>query len=62
MNDVTSRRLLDLGVVFGPIMCIITAVQGLFLLFLDLIQPMDEVDIVPRAFEVDKGEGRMYNG
>ncbi len=45
------RRYMDLGSCFGPIMCIITAVQGLFLLVLHWLQPEDEVDIVPRSKE-----------
>jgi hypothetical protein len=40
-------RLLDLGPFFGPILCIITAVQGLFLAVLDWLQPRDTIDIVP---------------
>ncbi|KAJ9090926.1 hypothetical protein QFC19_009352 [Naganishia cerealis] len=41
-------RLMDLGPFYGPILCIITAVQGVFLALLDWIQPRDMIDIVPR--------------
>ncbi|KAI5455533.1 Phosphatidylinositol N-acetylglucosaminyltransferase GPI3 subunit [Naganishia albida] len=40
-------RLLDLGMFYGPILCIITAVQGIFLAILDWLQPRDLIDIVP---------------
>lgn len=40
-------RFLDLGPFFGPILCIITAVQGIFLALLDWLQPRDTIDIVP---------------
>ncbi|GHJ86049.1 hypothetical protein NliqN6_2451 [Naganishia liquefaciens] len=40
-------RLLDLGPFFGPILCIITAVQGIFLAVLDWLQPRDTIDLVP---------------
>lgn len=42
-----SPRYLDLGPIFGPILCIITAVQGLFLGILDWLQPRREIDLVP---------------
>jgi hypothetical protein len=32
---------------YGPILCIITAVQGIFLAVLDWLQPRDLIDIVP---------------
>jgi hypothetical protein len=41
------RRYLDLGPIFGPILCIITAVQGIFLGILDWLQPRAEIDLVP---------------
>ncbi|KAJ9107362.1 hypothetical protein QFC21_000812 [Naganishia friedmannii] len=40
-------RLLDLGPFYGPILCIITAVQGVFLAVLDWLQPRDRIDMVP---------------
>lgn len=43
----TLSRLLDLGMFYGPILCIITAVQGIFLAILDWLQPRDLIDIVP---------------
>jgi hypothetical protein len=46
-SDVLRCRYLDLGPIFGPILCIITAVQGIFLGVLDWLQPRAEIDLVP---------------
>lgn len=45
----TRDRLLDLGPIFGPILCIITAVQWLFLSVLDVLYPRDTIDAVVDA-------------
>jgi hypothetical protein len=49
-----ASRLLDLGTFFGPIMCIITAVQGMILLICEWFQPANEIDVVPKALEVER--------
>lgn len=39
-------RLLSLGPAFGPIMCIIIAIEHFFLWWLEIISPRDEIDQV----------------
>ncbi|KAJ9109555.1 hypothetical protein QFC20_003301 [Naganishia adeliensis] len=46
-------RLLDLGLFYGPILCIITAVQGIFLTVLDRFQPRGLIDVVPDVHPQD---------
>ena len=43
-------RLLTLGPVFGPILCIVIAVQHWFFLFLEFVQPRDTIDLVERSW------------
>ena len=38
-------RLLSLGPLFGPIMCIIIAVEHIFFWILEMWQPRDEIDL-----------------
>ena len=42
----TGLRLMSLGLVFGPILCVIIAVQHWFFLFLEVVQLRDEIDLV----------------
>lgn len=38
--------MISLGPVFGPILCGIIAVQHWFFLFLEAVQPRDEIDLI----------------
>jgi len=42
----TNERLFTLGPVFGPILCIIMAVQHYFFWFLEWYDPRDAIDLV----------------
>lgn len=50
-RGLADDRLRALGPVFGAILCIIMAVQGWYLLFLDLVAPASEIDKVMRRWD-----------
>lgn len=51
-QDFADDSLLSLGPVYGPILCCIIAVQHWFLLFITLLRPIDEVELVEAEWDV----------
>lgn len=48
------KRLLSLGVVFGPILCCILAVQHYFFWYLEWVDPRSGIEVVEDHFTAEK--------